>query len=155
SLFGIPSMFNQTEHLPQGLAYPANCQPDKNAPQDVKQANMIKMTEFQALLAPLPPAPPTSQTTAGQAAFNSIGASPCHIQSYTTQQSVTLPAINGTRTPVIASLSNVTFNPYSDFLLHDMGAGDPGGVPFQPHGTGQASLTMWRTSPLWGLSNVL
>jgi len=68
---------------------------------------------------------------------------------------VTLPTITGGRSPVIASLSNVTFNPYSDFLLHDMGANDSGGIPFQPHGTGLASLTMWRTSPLWGLSNVL
>jgi hypothetical protein len=155
SLFGIPSMFNQTEHNPQGLPYPANCQPDTNAPQDVKQVNMIKMMEFQALLAPLPPAPPTSQTTAGQTVFNTIGCNSCHIQSYTTQQNVTLPAINGNRTPVIASLSNVAFTPYSDFLLHDMGSGDPGGIPFQPHGTGQATLTMWRTAPLWGLSNVL
>jgi hypothetical protein len=155
SLFGVASMFNQTEHNPQGLAYPSVCQPDTNAPQDVKQANMIKMMEFQALLAPLPPAPPTSDTTAGQVVFNNIGCNVCHIQSYTTQQNVTLPAISGGRTPVVASLSNVTFNPYSDFLLHDMGSGDPGGIPYQPHGTGQATLTMWRTSPLWGLSNVL
>ncbi|MGH9496694.1 MAG: di-heme oxidoredictase family protein [Candidatus Sulfotelmatobacter sp.] len=155
SLFGISSMFNQTEHNPQGLTYPTACQPDKNAPQDVKQVNMIKMTQFQALLAPLPPAPPTSSTTAGQTVFNTIGCNVCHIQTYTTAQNVTLPTINGGRSAVVASLSNVTFNPYSDFLLHDMGAGDPGGIPFQPHGTGQASLTMWRTSPLWGLSNVL
>jgi CxxC motif-containing protein (DUF1111 family) len=155
SLFGISSQFNQTEHLPQGLAYPTQCQPDLNAPQDVKQVNMIKMTEFQALLAPLPPAPPTSQTTAGQVVFNTIGCNVCHVQSYTTQQNVTLPAINGARTPVIGSLSNVTFNPYSDFLLHDMGSGDPGGIPFQPHGAGLASLTMWRTAPLWGLSNLI
>ncbi|HEY1678438.1 MAG TPA: di-heme oxidoredictase family protein [Candidatus Sulfotelmatobacter sp.] len=155
SLFGVSSMFNQTEHNPQGLAYPATCQPDKNAPQDVKQVNMIKMTEFQALLAPLPPAPPTSSTTAGQTVFNNIGCNVCHIQTYTTQQNVTLPTITGGRSPVIASLSNVTFNPYSDFLLHDMGSADSGGIPFQPHGTGLATLTMWRTSPLWGLSNVL
>ena len=155
SLFGISSMFNQTEHNPQGLAYPTACQPDANAPQDVKQVNMIKMTEFQALLAPLPPAAPTSQTTAGETVFETIGCNVCHIQSFTTQQNVTLPAINGSRTPVVAALSNVTFNPYSDFLLHDMGTGDPGGIPYQPHGTGQATLTMWRTSPLWGLSNVL
>jgi CxxC motif-containing protein (DUF1111 family) len=153
--FGTSSMFNQTEHNPQGLAYPTACQPDKNAPQDVKQANMIKMTEFQALLAPLPPAAPTSQTTAGETVFNTIGCNVCHIQSFTTQQNVTLPTTTGGKTAVIASLSNVTFSPYSDFLLHDMGSGDSGGIPFQPHGTGQASLTMWRTSPLWGLSNVL
>ena len=30
-----------------------------------------------------------------------------------------------------------------------------GGIPFQPNNTGQASLTQWRTAPLWGLSNTL
>jgi hypothetical protein len=153
--FGNASMFNSTEHNPQGLAYPTACQPDTHSPQDVSQVNMIKMTEFQALLAPLPPAPPTSETTAGEAVFESIGCSTCHIESFTTQQNVKLPTTTGGKTAVIASLSNVTFNPYSDFLLHDMGSGDPGGIPFQPHGTGQATLTMWRTAPLWGLSNIL
>jgi CxxC motif-containing protein (DUF1111 family) len=36
-----------------------------------------------------------------------------------------------------------------------MGSGDSGGIPFQPNNTGQASLTQWRTAPLWGLSNTL
>jgi CxxC motif-containing protein (DUF1111 family) len=56
---------------------------------------------------------------------------------------------------VVSSLSNVTFSPYSDFLLHDMGTGDSGGIPYQPDQKGQATLTMWRTAPLWGLSNIL
>ncbi len=155
SLFGVASAFNPNEHLPQGLPYPTACQPDPNAPQDVLQVNMIKQTQFQALLAPIPPQPPTSQTTAGEAVFNNIGCNVCHIQSYTTQQNVTLRTTNGGKTAVIPSLSNVTFSPYSDFLLHDMGSGDSGGIPFQPHGMGQATLTMWRTSPLWGLSNIL
>ena len=116
---------------------------------------MIKMTHFEALLAPIPPQPPTSQTTAGFTVFKNIGCSACHIQSFTTQQNVTLRTTNGGKTGVIPALSNVTFSPYSDFLLHDMGTGDSGGIPFQPHGIGQASLTMWRTSPLWGLSNIL
>lgn len=155
SLFGVSSMFNPNEHSPQGLAYPTACQPDKNAPQDVKQVNIVKMTQFQALLAPIPPQPPTSQTTAGKAVFESIGCNICHMESFTTQQNVKLRTTAGGTTAVIPSLSNVTFSPYSDFLLHDMGSGDSGGIPFQPHGIGQASLTMWRTAPLWGLSNVL
>jgi CxxC motif-containing protein (DUF1111 family) len=155
SLFGVSSQFNPNEHLPQGLSYPTNCQPDKNSPQDVAQVNMIKMTQFEALLAPIPPKAPTSQTTAGAAVFISTGCSVCHIESFTTQQNVTLRTTNGSKTAVIPSLSNVTFTPYSDFLLHDMGSGDSGGIPFQPHGTGQATLTMWRTAPLWGLSNIL
>jgi CxxC motif-containing protein (DUF1111 family) len=64
-------------------------------------------------------------------------------------------ATSGGQTKVVNALSNVTFNPYSDFLLHDMGSGESGGIPFQPGGTGQATLTMWRTAPLWGLSNTL
>jgi CxxC motif-containing protein (DUF1111 family) len=155
SLFGVSSAFNPNEHLPQGLAYPTPCQPDKNTPQDVNQVNMIKMTQFEALLAPLPPAAPTSQTTAGKAVFESTGCNICHIETYTTQQNVTLRTTNGGKTAVIGSLSNVQFSPYSDFLLHDMGSGDSGGIPFQPHGTGSATLTMWRTAPLWGLSNIL
>ncbi len=153
--FGVIGQFNPNEHLPQGLPYPTSCQPDKNAPQDVAQVNMIKMTQFEALLAPLPPAAPTSQTTAGKAVFESTGCNICHIESFTTGQNVTLRTTNGSKTAVVSSLSNVEFSPYSDFLLHDMGSGDSGGIPFQPHGQGQATMTMWRTAPLWGLSNIL
>jgi len=106
-------------------------------------------------MAPLPLGTQTSSTEAGQIVFNNIGCSTCHIQSFTTQANVTLRATGGGVTGVVASLSNVTFSPYSDFLLHDMGSGDSGGIPYQPEGAGQASLTMWRTSPLWGLSNIL
>lgn len=155
SLFGVSGQFNPIEHNPQGLAFPSACQPDKSSPQDVNQVNMIKMTQFEALLAPIPPQPPTSQTTAGQVVFENIGCNVCHIESYTTQQNVKLRTTSGGQTAVIPSLSNVTFTPYSDFLLHDMGSGESGGIPFQPHGTGQATLTMWRTAPLWGLSNIL
>lgn len=45
----------------------------------------------------------------------------------------------------VAALNNVTFHPFSDFLLHDMGSlGD--GIQ-QNHATGR----LMRTAPLWGL----
>jgi CxxC motif-containing protein (DUF1111 family) len=153
--FGISSEFNPNEHNPQGLSYPKACQSDNNSPQDVNQVNMIKMTQFEALLAPIPPGKSTSSTEAGLTVFNNIGCSICHITSFTTQKSVKLRTTSGGNTEVVNSLSNVTFSPYSDFLLHDMGSGDSGGIPYQPHGTGSATLTEWRTSPLWGLSNTL
>jgi CxxC motif-containing protein (DUF1111 family) len=155
SLFGIAAEFNPNEHLPQGLPYPNACQPDTNSPQDVSQTNMIKITQFLALLAPILPAPPTTASQAGLVVFNNLGCSVCHIQNFTTQSNVQLRTTTGGETAVISSLSNVTFSPYSDFLLHDMGSGDSGGIPFQPHQQGQATLTMWRTAPLWGLSNIL
>jgi hypothetical protein len=158
--FGVSSMFFPTEHDPQayaemGLSYPNACQPDANTPQDVNQVNMIKMTQFIALLAPIPQGPQTAATEAGQTVFNNLGCSVCHIQNFTTQSNVQLRTTTGGQTAVISALSNVTFSPYSDFLLHDMGSGDSGGIPYQPENTGQATLTMWRSSPLWGLSNTL
>lgn len=155
SLFGTANQFFPNEHLPQGLPYPSSCNPDTNKPQDVSQVNIIKMTQFQALLAPIPAQPPTSATEAGLTVFKNVGCSVCHIESFTTKSNVTLKTTNGSKTGTVAPLSNVTFNPYSDFLLHNMGSGDSGGIPFQPGGTGLATLTMWRTAPLWGLSNTL
>ncbi len=131
-----PISSTRTSTCLKGIAFPTACQPDTHSPQDVAQVNMIKMTQFQSLLAPIPPQPPTSQTTAGEAVFNSTGCSICHIQSFTTKQNVTLKTTNGGQTAVIPSLSNVTFSPYSDFLLHDMGTSESGGLPFQPHGHG-------------------
>ncbi|HYM78892.1 MAG TPA: di-heme oxidoredictase family protein [Candidatus Dormibacteraeota bacterium] len=153
--FGVASQFNPTEHLPQGQPFPKACQTDPNSPQDVSQSNMIKMTQFESLLAPIPPQPPNSQIIAGEQVFNNLGCSVCHIQNFTTQQNVKLRTTTGGQTAVIPSLSNVTFSPYSDFLLHDMGSAESGGLPFQPNLTGQATLTMWRTAPLWGLNNTL
>ena len=47
---------------------------------------------------------------------------------------------------LFAELRNQTIHPYSDLLLHDMGAGLA-----DKFVEGQASGSMWRTSPLWGI----
>jgi CxxC motif-containing protein (DUF1111 family) len=46
----------------------------------------------------------------------------------------------------IAALSNKTFYPYSDLLLHDMGPALDDGYT-----EGSAETYEWRTPPLWGL----
>lgn len=46
----------------------------------------------------------------------------------------------------IAPLSNKEFFPYTDLLLHDMGAGLDDGYT-----EGNAKTYEWRTPPLWGL----
>jgi CxxC motif-containing protein (DUF1111 family) len=46
----------------------------------------------------------------------------------------------------IAALSNQTFHPYTDLLLHDLG---PGLADNRPDF--EASGSEWRTTPLWGL----
>ena len=71
---------------------------------------------------------------AGEALFYQLGCTGCHVPTFTTDQSD------------IAALSNQTFHPYSDFLLHDMGPGLDDGYP-----EGGSNSYEWRTPPLWGL----
>ncbi|MBU6953323.1 di-heme oxidoredictase family protein [Hahella sp. HN01] len=49
----------------------------------------------------------------------------------------------------MAELRNQTIHPYTDLLLHDMGAGLADTLP-----QGDAVASMWRTPPLWGLGSL-
>lgn len=73
----------------------------------------------------------------GAAVFEDLGCASCHTQSQTTGDSD------------IDALSNQTFFPYTDLLLHDMGDGLADGRP-----DFEASGSEWRTPPLWGLGLV-
>jgi len=85
-------------------------------------------------------APGTSATLAaaatarGQQVFSNIGCGTCHVPSLTTGKSP------------VAALSKVTFQPLSDFALHDMGIGLADGVS-----QGSANGREFRTAPLWGV----
>ncbi len=69
----------------------------------------------------------------GEAVFNQIRCSACHVATLVSGDSS------------VAALQNVSFHPYSDFLLHDMGTlGD--GIS-----QGAAGGPDMRTAPLWGL----
>ena len=65
---------------------------------------------------------------------DSENCSKCHVPQLTTGISS------------IASLSNKTFFPYTDLLLHDMGSSLNDGYT-----EGSALAQEWRTPPLWGL----
>jgi CxxC motif-containing protein (DUF1111 family) len=71
---------------------------------------------------------------AGKQIFLNISCGKCH-----TPQLQTGPSS-------IAALANKTFSPYTDLLLHDMGAGLDDGYT-----EGTALTAEWRTPPLWGL----
>ena len=75
---------------------------------------------------------------AGLTVFNTIGCQACHTQSFTTQPSN------------VQGLSNRTFQPFSDFGLHHMGATLADGVM-----QGVAGPDQFRTAPLWGLGQRL
>ncbi len=86
----------------------------------------------------------TSAAQQGQQLFNAIGCSVCHLSQITTAPPGTV--INGGAFTVPAALGSKIINPYSDFLLHDVGTGD-GIVQNGPPDT----ANKLRTPPLWGL----
>ncbi|NQZ09092.1 MAG: carbohydrate-binding protein, partial [Algicola sp.] len=76
-----------------------------------------------------------SQVQLGKALFTSIGCEGCHTETH--QTSAYHP---------FTELRNQTIHPYTDLLLHDMGAGLADSLA-----EGQATGAEWRTTPLWGL----
>jgi CxxC motif-containing protein (DUF1111 family) len=75
----------------------------------------------------------------GQQVFQNVGCAACHTPSLTTGNSAIGPAE-----------TNVTYNPFSDFALHNMGAGLADGVA-----QGAATGNQFRTAPLWGVGQRL
>jgi len=71
----------------------------------------------------------------GEVLFNEVGCASCHTTSF--QTSAFHPH---------TELRNQTIHPYTDLLLHDMGAGLASTL--QENG---ASGAEWRTTPLWGV----
>lgn len=150
---GITNTYFPVKHLPQGLPYPAACAPDQNNPNDVNGEDFLEAYQFNELLAPVIPQNPNP---AGRTVFENTGCNICHTETLTTGPNIKLLLdLNGTMSGVVGPLSNAPANLYSDLLLHDMGPGLTGGIPFQPGMQGQATLTQWRTAPLWGLSTRL
>ncbi len=70
----------------------------------------------------------------GRTIFNQINCASCHKSELKTGYSP------------IKALSNKTFAPYTDLLLHDMGSGLDDGYT-----EGSAKTYEWRTPPLWGI----
>jgi len=67
--------------------------------------------------------------------FNTLKCQSCHVQSMTTGS-----------TSEFQEVRNQKIKPYTDMLLHDMGADLGDGLT-----EGLATGNMWRTSPLWGI----
>ena len=80
-----------------------------------------------------PCAPRTPKANFGELVFFAVGCAFCHVPTLVTGDNA------------VEALDHKAFHPYSDFLLHDMGALGDGIVQ------GQASGRDMRTAPLWGL----
>ena len=89
---------------------------------------------LQTLKAPIQRNQNDPEVLEGKNLFIQTGCESCHWQTLKTGFS-TIPA-----------LSNKSFHPYTDLLLHDMGPGLDDGYT-----EGSAKTSEWRTPPLWGL----
>jgi CxxC motif-containing protein (DUF1111 family) len=101
-------------------------------------SDVINFAAFIRLSAPAAPAPSTPSTLNGATQFNTVGCNLCHSPTLTTGPSI------------FTGMSNVTYNPYSDFALHNMGTGLADGIH-----QGAAGPNQFRTAPLWGLGQRL
>ena len=79
-----------------------------------------------------------STASRGATVFNNIGCQACHALSFTTSQSQ------------YAALTNVTYQPFSDFAVHNMGTGLADRVS-----QGNANGQEFRSAPLWGVGQRL
>jgi CxxC motif-containing protein (DUF1111 family) len=100
----------------------------------------------------------------GARLFGNIGCATCHVETMTTATAGT--KINGGTFTIPASLGSITFHPYGDFLMHDVGTGDGilqatrehyGDKVFQRMSgylskqDFESSRNKIRTAPLWGV----
>src|SRR5262249_11927392 len=82
-------------------------------------ARFVRATKAPARDAQLANSPAAQK---GLGLFNKIGCATCHVEALTTATAGT--KINGGTFTIPAALGSITFHPYSDFLMHDVGTGD-------------------------------
>ena len=109
--------------------------PDGNQP-EISDAELIATTFYtQTLAVPAQRDYDDPQVQFGAMVFEQAGCTSCHT-----------PTLESGTHPTIPALSNQVFHPYTDLLIHDMGAELADG---RPHG--EATGSEWRTPPLWGI----
>lgn len=121
---GITSTFN-----PKDVYSGINIDPEVS---DLTIQNVVFY--LQTLKAPIQRNINDVEIVQGKNLFSQIKCASCHTPQLTTG------------TSPVAALSNKTFFPYTDLLLHDMGSNLDDGYT-----EGSAKTFEWRTPPLWGL----
>lgn len=99
-------------------------------------SNVVSNVVFYLKTLRVPPRrnPDAAEVKAGETLFEQIKCSRCHLPTLTTGPSR------------IPQLDRVTFHPFTDLLLHDMGPDLDDGYT-----EGIATTSEWRTPPLWGV----
>jgi CxxC motif-containing protein (DUF1111 family) len=101
-------------------------------------SDVVNFAAFARMSAPPVPAASTASEQNGQALFSSVGCALCHS-----------PSLVSGKSP-FTGMSNVTYHPYSDFAVHNMGENLADGIV-----QGSAGPDEFRTAPLWGVGQRL
>ena len=128
---GLTSPTQPTEQLIRGQPFPTGVDPTPDP--ELSQEAVDTTTAFVQLLAPPDPLPRSRVEVRGRVTFLRIGCASCHVP-------VLVTGPNRVR-----ALSHRVFQPYTDLLLHDMGA-DLADICL-----GRAKPEEFRTEPLMGL----
>jgi CxxC motif-containing protein (DUF1111 family) len=134
---GITNPEFPNEQAPQGNpSFLGACDGAPVEPGDVEDDgdDVEAFANFMALLAPPPPPNLTGQAHSGSTVFSQCGCDGCHVRSLVSGPSA------------VAALANKTYQPFSDFLVHDMGP-----LADNVPGNGDVGRNEMRTAPLWGL----
>jgi CxxC motif-containing protein (DUF1111 family) len=129
---GITSPIFPKDNAPGGSARKLD-QCDQVADVEDDGSGVAAFTDFMTMLAPPPRGPISPAVQRGEVVFQQIGCAVCHTPKLLTGPSP------------IRALSRVTFEPFSDYLLHDMGSLGDGIVQ------GTAGGRQMKTAALWGL----
>jgi CxxC motif-containing protein (DUF1111 family) len=130
---GITTPLFPVENCPRG-----NCALLLNpglpaVPNEPDNDDIQAFTDFMTFLAPPPAGSSMSDARQGANIFTQIGCANCHLPTLQTGRNAS------------AALDRVSFAPFSDFLLHDMGSLGDG---IAQNGAGPTEM---RTAPLWGV----
>jgi CxxC motif-containing protein (DUF1111 family) len=128
---GITTPFFPKENCPGGNCALLVANPARSNPNDTTET-VMQLNDHTTFLAPPPQKTHTRRTRVGKILFTAIGCADCHV-----------PVLQ-TGPNDVDALDRVVFFPYSDFLLHDMGALGDGIVQSGAQGNEM------RTAPLWG-----
>jgi CxxC motif-containing protein (DUF1111 family) len=128
---GVTNADFPNESCPQGNCAELTFNPAPGLNDD--GSGVQALADFMSLLGAPARGPQNRDTADGEATFERIGCAACHVATLRTGQSS------------VDALDRKAYHPYSDFLLHDMGAlGDDLEM-------GSATGREMRTAPLWGL----
>ena len=134
---GITNRLIRDETAPNGdeiLLGQCDDQPDPEDFFDIEGFDFLqRVTDYQRFLAPPPQTPRSGMN--GEVWFGIAKCADCHTKQFITADLLTLED----------ALRNKVVQPFSDFLLHDMGSAG------EPTAQGDAGMNEVRTPPLWGL----